>query len=112
MSAIDRNRIWDARNELEKAYGPLYVILNSIKYGNVEQQYININNNDIIKIDEILSTYPFMFSSEIYEYWQKNILGDISGHGHLYYKIPTEFRDKINKEYDCKRKRYDRLLGK
>lgn len=114
----NRNIIEDARNELEKAYGPLYTLLNrqeEIK----EEAHIELNEDEKTFLDNILATYPFMFSSEIYSLWRKEIQSLEPLHKYLgrtlirtYYHIPLEFRDKINEEYDRRVKRYNEVLKK
>lgn len=117
ISAKNRVRIEDARNELEKAYGPLYTILNRSKYegvGKIILEIMDLDEFDKNELDEILSTYPFMFHSEIFEYWRNEIQGIKSSrrYGGSSHGIPVKFRDMINKEYDVRRRRYNKLIGK
>jgi hypothetical protein len=114
---LDRKQhiIADARNELEKAYGPLYTILNTFELG--ESKIFHLSPEDKAGVDKILATYPFMFPSEIYSFWLEKIreiapsvgAQDLSPQD---YEIPAEFRDKINKEYNRRVERYNKLLNR
>jgi len=111
-----RNRIEDARNELEKAYGPLYTLLNKFNiYVDPKKEYW-INPDEKNHLDKIMATYPFMFPSEIYNLWLEKIRGlepvlvDSATLRPTDYKIPLEFIDKINEEYDRRVKKYNELL--
>ena len=116
-----RNRIEDARNELEKAYGPLYTLLNSLTERNGNTLGLLLREKD--RLDKILATYPFMFTSEIYNLWKEKIQpakGRLPSGNEITlgvgssatFFIPIEFRNKINEEYDRKVEGYNRLLGK
>jgi len=115
--ADKRNRIEDARNELEKAYGPLYTVLNKFAPFTEEEKSFELSQEEKSLLDKTMATYPFMFPSEIYDYWRQNIqnLGPYAYTSNLQpagYEIYMEFRDKINEEYDRKVKEYNELLGK
>jgi len=75
---------------------------------------MELDEFDKNELDEILSTYPFMFPSEIFEYWRNKIQGIKKSrrYGGSSHGIPVEFRDMINKEYDVRRIRYNKLIGK
>jgi hypothetical protein len=122
-----RNKIEDARNELEKAYGPLYSLLNT----NIleEKQAIELLDEDKKSLDQVIATYPFMFPSKIYDIWRNKIqkmqasgmqtisLGTITNDRPdfkkvRYYKIPIEFGKRLNKEYDLRVRRYNELIKK
>jgi hypothetical protein len=125
-----KNMIDDARNELEKAYGPINSLLNKIV--EKDENFIKLNVSEKLKLDEIMSTYPFMFSQEINDYWQKNIRNletkegvkvdknmFLRGSGpfeaaHFYdeYQIPLEFVTIFNSEYKTKVQSYNDLLRK
>ena len=112
-----RNRIEDARNELEKAYGPLYTLLNRVE--ETRENVVELNEGEKSYLDRILATYPFMFPSEIYNVWRQRIqtheAGFYLGPGEdirPVYSIPLEFRDMINEEYDRRVKLYNELLKK
>ena len=113
-----RNRIEDARNELEKAYGPLYTMLNKFVILVDPQKEYWISPDEKNFLDKIMATYPFMFPSEIYNLWQEKIrilrpeLVDGATLSPTDYKIPSEFIEKINKEYDSRVKEYNKLLKK
>ena len=111
----DRNLIEDARNELEKAYGPLYSVLNKQSLFNNK---LLISSEEKKELDRIMATYPFMFSDEINNRWREKIQkleqGNIDGATLRIeeYQIPSEFRAKINEEYEVRVKRYNKLLKK
>lgn len=114
------HKIQDARNELEKAYGPLYTLLNK----NVppdEKTSFWLDYEERKKINEIMATYPFMFSTEINDFWQEKIrspksLVQDSNVDPIGYGIDLgaflELRDMINKEYTDKVKNYRKLFEK
>ena len=113
----NRNLIEDARNELEKAYGHLYTLLNKHDpFG--DKNRILITPEEKNKIDKIFATYPFMFPSELYTLWRDKIqklkhgLVDSATLDITHYEIPLEFIAKINEEYDRRVKRYNKLLKK
>ena len=122
----NRNLIEDARNELEKAYGPLYSLLNSNIIN--ELKIIDLLDEDKKFLDNIFATYPFMFPIKIYDAWQNKIQNvdsqgtktkavGITGNQRdfriiRYYSIPLEFNNMINEEYDRRVKRYNELLIK
>lgn len=118
MMEDKKNMIDDARNELEKAYGPLFTILNKYEFGNKEkQEFFDLNDNEKAQVDAIMATYPFMFPLDINDLWKKmnqkpKAYMNASTGAMLYYEIPTEFRDKINKEYDYRVKKYNQLVRK
>ena len=70
---LNRHRISDARNELEKAYGPLYTLLNKTKPSSTEEDAFWLDYEEREKVDAIFATYPFMFSAEINSLWQEKI---------------------------------------
>lgn len=65
--------IEDARNEFEKAYGPLYTLVS--EYEQVIAFICNLEllENEKNYFDKIVATYPFMFPSEIFEFLEKNL---------------------------------------
>jgi hypothetical protein len=104
------------RNELEKAYGPLYALLNHPLSST--DQILRLNDKQKSSLDLIFATYPYMFPPEVYEYWKNHIqqIGlvlnskEISlGVQNPLYHIPIEFRNMINAEYDKQVKRYRQL---
>ena len=105
--ANERNRAEDLRNELEKAYGPLYALLNSAELPITDDKKIRITEVDKVELDEIMARFPFIFPSGIYDLWREKVQPV------QYHKgIPLEFRDKINKEYSERVKKYRDLLNR
>jgi hypothetical protein len=111
-----RNIIKDARNELEKAYGILFAILNY--RSETEEKFLNVHESDFKTIDKIMATYVWMFPKETNDLWNKTrrptpiptgLLGSLQEPIH---SVSLEFRKKINEEYDLRVKKYYALLGK
>jgi hypothetical protein len=118
-SEAKRHLIEDARNELEKAYGPLYTLLN--KSAKVENTVFWLDFDERKKVNEIMATYPFMFPSKITELWQQKIRNltpkfDSSDLKSTKYEVNLdvylELRNMINEEYSHKLKDYRELLEK
>ena len=114
---IERNKriIEDARNELEKAYGPLYSLLNKFRFIDEETKEFYLNDNERNIIDQIMATYPFMFPTKIIDFWTNKILNlsplvDLDTFTRKSYRIPIEFRNMINEEYRNRVKKYSELL--
>lgn len=114
-----RYRIEDARNELEKAYGPLYSMLNKAAARGDTKKDFWLEYEERKKIDEILATYPFMFSSGIDKLWQDKIrnLESIietsalnAGKVKINLDAYAELRNMVNEEYARKVKKYHHLL--
>ena len=118
-----RNRINDLRNELEKAYGPLYSLFNpyyldaygyDTTEGPVNIINININKSEKEKLNFILSNYPFMFKPEIFNYWREYLqyqaIPDDSDE--RMFSIDYEFIQMIQGEYHIRIEKYNNLLGK
>jgi len=111
-----KSKIEDARNELEKAYGPLYTILNKYSLGG-DDDTMWVEPDEKNQLDEIMATYPFMFPSDIYDLWRQKVqnLGPIIDTTNLRptgYEVYLEFKRKINEEYDRRVRRYNELLKK
>jgi len=107
-----RYLIEDARNELEKAYGILFTILN-YRTTETDNGTLLFDPDDKETIMDIMSRYPWMFPEEINDLWQKQKVHKPEGivsHGIL--SITTEFRDKMKEEYYRRVKRYNELLRK
>ena len=112
-----RHAIEDGRNELEKAYGPLFTILNKPTEKNRSIFWLDFDERR--KIDEIIATYPFMFPSEITELWQLKIRDlastlDSSLESAKYdaqFDVYLELKKLINKEYDERVLNYRLLLA-
>lgn len=113
-----RHQVEDARNELEKAYGPLYTLLN--KPSKPDNTLLWLDFDERRKIDEIMATYPFMFPSHITEMWQQKIRSlptalEAYGKSSKYevnLDVYKELRNIINEEYNRRVKNYHKLLGK
>jgi hypothetical protein len=114
-----RHQIEDARNELEKAYGPLYTLLNKSEKAEHTDFWLDFDERK--KINEIIATYPFMFPSHIIELWQQKIRNlastlESSDLRSTKYEIHLddylELRKMINEEYASKVKSYRDLLEK
>jgi hypothetical protein len=112
------HKLEDARNELEKAYGPLYTLLNKITSSSDEKKGFWLEFDERKKVDEIMATYPFMFSSQISELWQQKIrkLGTLLGTSdvrsvqEINLDVYVELRNLINSEYARKVTEYHKLL--
>jgi len=118
---VKRYRIEDARNELEKAYGPLYSLLNKASVRSNEKKDFWLEYKERKKIDDILATYPFMFSREINSLWQDKICNLESmietsalnaGKVKINLDAYVELRNMVNEEYARKVRKYHELLGK
>jgi hypothetical protein len=116
-----RHAIEDARNELEKAYGPLYTLLNNRSNLSNDDRLFWLEFEDRKKLDDIMATYPFMFPSRINELWQKKIrnvgslieASDFNSKSHqVTLGVYLELRSLINEEYERKVKQYHHLLEK
>jgi hypothetical protein len=114
-----RHQIEDARNELEKAYGPLYTLLN--KPAKHENSPFWLDFEERRRINETIATYPFMFPSQIIELWQQKIrnltsaleASDLkSAKYEVNLDVYLELRNLINEEYNRKVKNYRELLEK
>jgi hypothetical protein len=113
--------IEDARNELEKAYGPLYTLLNNRAACDDKKGNFWLEFEEREKLDEIMATYPFMFPTSINNMWRDRIRGATatlyastleSGRCEDSLKVYLEFRELINEEYERKTKKYRALLEK
>ena len=107
------NLIEAAKNELEKAYAPLFVVLNN--HGKTDKKGIRLTEEQKFNLDLILAT--FTFPEPIEAYWKKNV----QEIGLVIYKeetdagmiepaihIPIEFRNMINSEYEQRFKEYNK----
>jgi hypothetical protein len=114
----NRHKVEDARNELQRAYGPLYTLLNKRVPANHEKNSFWLDFDERKRIDEIMATYPFMFPAQIHDLWQQKIRSPVSfvqepseptGIG-IDLSSYLELRDMINKEYTSRVKAYRELL--
>ena len=112
------HKIQDARNELEKAYGPLYTLLNKFTSSSDDKIGFWLEFDERKKLDDIMATYPFMFSSQINDLWQQKIrkLGSLLGNSdvksvhEINLDVYVELRNLINAEYARKVNEYHELL--
>jgi hypothetical protein len=116
-----RYQVEDARNELEKAYGPLYSMLNKAEARGKVRKDFWLEYEERKKIDDILATYPFVFSPEINKLWQEKIRciestieTSTSEGGKLKLNLDpyVELKSMIDEEYTSKVKKYHALLRK
>ena len=114
-----REKIEDARNELEKAYGPLFTLLNKATKSANSTFWLDFEERR--RINEIIATYPFMFPSKIIELWQQKIRNHTStldtsdlksAKIEVNLDVYLELRDLINEEYNQRVKNYRELLEK
>jgi hypothetical protein len=130
----------EIRNELEKAFGPLYSIVSRpeemVKTDDKQEQLrVAISEEEKRELDRILMSYPHMLPYEVVVLWRTQIknlksfrtsieieqvsqpflshpLGSIRQVPVDWFGIPLEFRDKINKEYDQRLEEYYEITGK
>ena len=119
-----RNRIEDARNELEKAYGPIYLIVKKDRRTFYKEEHIKgsiskvelctLLEDEMNEINNKLANFPFMFPDEIYDFWF-NYIHDIQPIKVLYtfhYDIPYDFILMLRVEYELRVSNYKKLLKK
>ena len=122
-NALEQKRhvIEDARNELEKAYGPLYTLINKHAASPHAQKDFWLEFDERKKLDEIMATYPFMFPPKINNLWEAKIrnIGSLldtsdlkSGRYKVGLEAYSEFRNLINEEYEQRVNHYRELLEK
>jgi hypothetical protein len=117
----DRVLITDARNELEKAYGPLYTLLNKVVPSSGDKSSFWLEFDERRKIDEIMATYPFMFPPQIYSLWQEKIRSlqsptqssslTSAGVG-IDLGVYVELKKLVNEEYARRVREYNELIEK
>jgi len=110
-----RNKMDSARDELEKAYAPLYTLFNRYQWG-ATQDKIFLDDGEKMQLDQIMAAYPFMFPADIFEFWHQKINKMKATQIDLrkdasYFEIPKEFVEKIAREYDLRVKRYNEIFG-
>lgn len=111
-----RNKMENAKDELEKAYAPLYTLFNRFQFGASESEVV-LDETGKTRLDQIMAAYPFMFPAEIYEIWHQKIYKMKSGvtvsltYFTASYAIPKEFVEKIGAEYDRRVKGYNEMFG-
>ncbi len=116
-----RFKVDDASSEIEKAYGPLYTLLNKVAPSESGKNSFWLEFEERKKIDEIMATYPFMFPQKINEFWQQKIRKpqslvqtsnlDLAGLG-IDLGAYLEFRKMVNAEYDLRVEKYRELIEK
>jgi hypothetical protein len=114
----NRHQIGDARNELEKAYGPLYTILNRITREGKDKDSFWLEFEERKRIDEIIATYPFMFPHQIYAFWQEKIRNPqaifkdskLEQYGGVDLWVYRELGVLINQEYTQRVKKYHEFI--
>jgi hypothetical protein len=115
------HKLADARNELERAYGPLYTLLNKTDIVNKETASFWLSFDERKKLDEIIASYPFMFTPQINKLWQDKIrkMESLIETSSIYVNgssinlgVYIDLRDMINEEYSRKVKLYHELLEK
>jgi hypothetical protein len=117
---IRRYQIEDSRNELEKAYGPLFSILNKAAARCDENAAFWLEREERKRIDDILSTYPFMLPPKINELWQDKIrdLGSKNAafdpdRGECAVQEPyAMLRELVNEEYRRRLQSYHQLIAR
>jgi len=121
-----RNIIEDVRNELEKAYGPLYSILSRLEEllpvdGRSEELRVSISVDEKNLLDKIMMTYPFMFPPDVVALWRVNVqpLKPYSLARILDYTappsnfaIPLKFKNRIEEEYNRRVEEYYEATGR
>ena len=133
-------RVSEIRNELEKAYGPLYSIVSSrpeemVKVDGGDERRVVVSREEKQQMDRILTSYPHMFPYEIVVLWRTQIRDlksfrtsteiDLGPHSFLshpihsartvyvnWFGIPLEFKDEITKEYERRLGEYYKITGR
>lgn len=115
----------EIRNELEKAYGPLYSIVSSspeemVKVDEGDERRVVVSREEKQKLDRILMSYPHMFPYKIVVLWRTKIRG-LTAHRHLvvgekivdaFYGISLKFKEEIIKEYEQRLEEYYKTTGR
>jgi len=133
-------KVSEIRNELEKAYGPLYSIVSrpeeivKVDDKETEEKRVVISREEKKELDRILISYPHMFPQEIVVLWRTQIRDlesfrisheiELASHPTLqvfpnvrtkyidWFGIPLEFKDKIEKEYERRIEDYYKTTGR
>jgi hypothetical protein len=135
-------KVQEIRNELEKAYGPLYSIVSRpeemVKIEDRDDRHerrVVISEEEKRELDRILICYPHMFPYEIVVLWRTQIKNlesfrtsteiELGSHSFLshpidsartayvnWFGIPLEFKDKITEEYERRREEYYKTTGR
>jgi len=122
---IQRNimRISEIRNELEKAYGPLYSIMSKPEEmlqidEKTKEMRVRITTKEKATLDKIIMTYPHMLPYKIVAYWRVTIrdmdpievVADTMEP--IDYALPLEFKRLIYEEYESRLKKYYDIMGR
>ncbi len=117
---IERRKIERLQNELEKAYGPLYGLLNSpevkkrqVFVGEIQKKIagVSVSKEEKNELDSIFITYSYMFPKDLFELWVEKVRY-LQSHKYdlnertYYFAIPTNFKERINEERDHKVQEY------
>ena len=118
-------RVSEIRNELEKAYGPVYSIISrpeqKVKVderGSLESR-VAISPTEKMELDRILKSYPHMFPPEIIVLWRTEIRDSwtaeiaVEGCEDLEpFGISRKFKEKITEEYYKRLEEYYKITGR
>lgn len=118
-----RLRVEEIKNELEKAYGPIYSIMSKPEEKlpideKTEETRVRITTEEKRRLDEIMMTYPHMFPNKIVAYWRVNIrdMNSIEVVADTLepvdYALPLEFKRLIYEEYESRLQEYYNLMGR
>jgi len=106
-----RLRVQEIKNELEKAYGPLYSIVSRpekmVKTNGNSEYRVVISELEKAELDDILTGYPHMFPNEIVVLWRTEIRDSPYHLG-----IPLKFKDAVTKEYARRLEEYYGITGR
>ena len=117
----------EIRNELEKAYGPLYSIVSRpeemVKIDEGHERRVVISEEEKRELDRILMSCPHMFPYEIVVLWRTEIrelapCGEIVVAGpeplitQFQFGIPLKFKEEITKEYEQRLQEYYKTIGR
>ncbi len=111
-------KLENAKEELEKAYGPLYSMLNKAAK-DTDKTAFWLDFEERKRLDEIMATFPFMFPPQINEFWRNKIqmLGSNLEAENLNLKeidinfgVYLEFKKMINEEYTRKVQDFHSLM--
>ena len=108
-----RFKIEDARNELEKVFGPLYVMFSDKYSVKLDEESANMEPvgyylNGMLKSDlnNIFARFPHMIPIGLFDYW-RDVIQDLDNNA-----IPYDFVERIHVEYKRRINEYNKLLNK
>jgi len=116
-------KVSEIRNELEKAYGPVYNIVSKpekmVKVNEGNELRVAISGEEKKELDGILISYPHMFPRKIVASWRAEIRNlkpfeTLKWYGGWedFFGIPVEFKEEIIEEYEQMLKEYYKLTGR